>query len=146
MDRKAKARGAGKRDNAAQDAGWVHLISEDGALDYGRGHLKMWMERPDTNLGRQAELVSFTPGLLEPQRGAGVVIQPEGEGAADPVVVTRYDRGEDSTVMLLNWVADDDVPASLRELGATEPAPVSRSDRVMPHEWRWRCSSRSQRG
>lgn len=111
--------GADRVGNASQDAGWVNLMSVDGALDFGRGHLKMWMERPGSPFpsGRQAQLDSFTPSDLEPRRGDRAVIRPEIEPAIYPVIIREYERGEDSTTVVLDWVEDDDLPAILLETG-----------------------------
>ncbi|RJQ10416.1 MAG: hypothetical protein C4558_04740 [Dehalococcoidia bacterium] len=115
--------GADRLGNASQDAGWVHLVSTDGVLNYGRGHLKMWMERPGSPFpsGRQAQLESFAPSDIEPRRGDRVMIRPEIELATYPVIVREYKRGEDSTTVVLDWVEDDDLPAILLETGGNGP-------------------------
>lgn len=111
--------GANRLGNASQDAGWVNLVSVDGTLNFGRGHLKMWMERPGSPFpsGRQAQLDSFTPSDFEPRRGDRAVIRPEIEPANYPVIIREYERSEGSTTVVLDWVEDDDLPAILLETG-----------------------------
>lgn len=111
--------GADRLGNASQDAGWVHLVSADGTLNFGRGHLKMWMERPGSPFpsGRQAQLDSFTPSELEPRRGDRAGIRPETEPAIYPVIVREYEKSEDDTTVVLDWVEDDQLPAMLLETG-----------------------------
>lgn len=112
-------RGADRLGNASQDAGWVHLLSADGTLNFGRGHLKVWTERPGSPFpsGRQAQLDSFTPSELEPRRGDRAGIRPEIEPAIYPVIVREYERSKDSTTVVLDWVEDDHLPAILLETG-----------------------------
>lgn len=111
--------GARSPGTAVQDAGWVRLVSTDGTLDFGRGHLKMWMEPPGppTPSGRHAELDSFTPTALEPRVGDKAGVQPEAETAIFPVIIRQYDRRENTATVLLEWVDDDLLPASLLETG-----------------------------
>ncbi len=119
MNRHSSENGAIRPGTAVQDAGWVHLVSSDGTLDYGRGHLKMWMEQPGPPApsGRQAELDSFTPTALEPRVGDKVGVQPESQPAIFPVIVRQYDRLEGTAAVQLEWVDDDMLPASLLETG-----------------------------
>lgn len=131
MDLKSKVVGGDRQDTALQDAGWVHLVSVDGSHDYGRGHLKTWMEPPGSAgpNGRQAVIESFTPGAIEPRRGDRAGVRPEQEATVYPVVVRRYDRIEGTAVVLLEWLDDGDVPASIRELGGERSGePVATTD------------------
>lgn len=114
------ATGADRLGNASQDAGWAHLVSADGSVTFGRGHLKMWMERPGSPLpnGRQAQLDSFTPGETEPNAGDRAGIRPEAEGSSVyPVIIREYERSGNVTSVLLDWVEDDQLPAILLETG-----------------------------
>lgn len=114
--------GADRPENASQDAGWVHLVSADGTLDFGRGHLKMWMERAGSPFpnGRQAQLDSFSPSEFEPRLGDRVGIRPETEAACYPVMIREYERGESTTVVILDW-NDGSLPATLLETGGARP-------------------------
>jgi hypothetical protein len=109
---------AGDRDNAAQDAGWAKLTSPDGKLDLGRGRLMVWYEAPGSKDGiRHAQLSSFTPGAIEPRRGDSVAVLPESEQESYAATITEYNpvpSGE--SVVVLDW-PNDELPASLRELG-----------------------------
>lgn len=127
----AKPTGADKPTTAAQDAGWVHLVSADGTQDFGRGHLKTWMERPGsaTPKGRQAQLESFRPSDIEPNRGDRAGIRPEAESAVYPVIIKSYDRSDRGAVVVLDWVEDDNLPAVLLETGGERSGEHSTTDR-----------------
>lgn len=111
--------GASSLGTAVQDAGWVRLVNTDGTLDFGRGHLKIWMEAPGppSPSGRQAELDSFTPTALEPRVGDKAGVQPEAQTAIFPVIIRQYDRLEGTAAVRLEWIDDDLLPASLLETG-----------------------------
>ena len=104
--------------NASQDAGWAKLSSPDGTVDLGRGRLRVWFEAPGSKHGvRHAQLSSFTPGPTEPRRGETVAICPEKDSEKYIATITEYDAvpsGE--SVVVLDW-PNDELPASLRELG-----------------------------
>lgn len=109
---------ADDRQNASQTAGWAKVTSPDGSLDLGRGRLRVWFEAPGSKDGvRHAQLSSYTPGAIEPRRGDTVAIVPEGESESYIAKITEYDpvpSGE--SVIILDW-PNDELPASLRELG-----------------------------
>lgn len=109
---------ADDRGNASQDAGWARLSSTDGSLDMGRGRLRIWFEAPGTEGGvRHAQLSSYQPGAIEPRRGDTVSICPENEAETYIASVMEYNpvpSGE--SVVVLDW-PNDELPASLRELG-----------------------------
>jgi hypothetical protein len=115
----AQASGADGSRNASQDAGWVHLVSADGKLDFGRGHLKMWVEPPGSKVsnGRQAQLDSFSPSSLEPRQGERAGVRPEAESAVYPVLIRQYDRLEDTAAVMLDWLDEGALPATLLETG-----------------------------
>ncbi len=104
--------------NASQDAGWAKLTNPDGTVDLGRGRLRVWFEAPGSKHGvRHAQLSSFTPGPTEPRRGETVAICPEKDSEKYIATITEYDpmpAGEG--VVVLDW-PNDELPASLRELG-----------------------------
>lgn len=112
------ATGADRLENASQDAGWAHLVNTEGTVDFGRGHLKIWMEAPGGPglSGRQAQLESFTPTEHRLRAGDRACIKPEAESAVFPVTVRRYED-DGSNVVLLSWVEDDALPAMLLETG-----------------------------
>lgn len=109
---------ADDRDHASQMAGWAKVSSPDGRLDLGRGRLRLWFEAPGSKDGvRHAQLSSYSPGAIEPRRGDTVAICPEGESETYIATITEYEPlpgGEG--VVILDW-PNDELPASLRELG-----------------------------
>lgn len=109
---------ADAQQNASQDAGWAQLSSPDGKRDLGRGRLRVWYEAPGSANGvRHAQLSSYTPGTTEPHRGGTVAIAPESESERYIAKVTEYDpTASGESVVVLDW-PDDELPASLRELG-----------------------------
>jgi len=112
------AQPADAQQNASQDAGWAQLSSPDGTRDLGRGRLRVWYEAPGSANGvRHAQLSSYTPGTTEPHRGDTVAIAPESESERYIAKVMEYDpTASGESVVVLDW-PDDELPASLRELG-----------------------------
>lgn len=104
--------------NAAQDAGWARLTSQDGTLDLGRGRLSVWYEPPGSANGvRHAQLSSYTPGAIEARRGDMVSVVPEAEAEGYVAKITEYQPVPGGGgVIVLDW-PNDELPASLRELG-----------------------------
>ena len=109
---------ADDRQNASQDAGWARLSSPDGTVDMGRGRLRIWFEAPGTPQGvRHAQIGSYQPGAVEARRGDTVAVCPEGEAEMYIATITEYNPVPDGgSVVVLDW-PDDELPASLRELG-----------------------------
>jgi len=104
---------------APRDAGWVELLSADGEIKYGRGHLMLWLEPPDqrTDSRMRAELHSFT-AEEELREDAPLVVAPENETDRYPVTFHSLDAIEHEHGGLVNLYWDDEtLPASLRELG-----------------------------
>jgi len=109
---------ADDRSNAAQDAGWVRLHSPDQSLDLGRGRLMIWYEPPGSPHGtRHAEIGSYTLGAIEPRRGDAVTVVPETEAESYVATIVEYQPTPTGDgVLILDW-PNDELPASLRELG-----------------------------
>lgn len=112
------AKPADAQQNASQDAGWAQVSSPDGQRDLGRGRLRVWYEAPGSVNGvRHAQLSSYTPGTTEPHRGDTVAIAPELESERYIAKVMEYAPSvSGESVVVLDW-PDDELPASLRELG-----------------------------
>ncbi len=104
--------------NASQDAGWARLSSPDGRVDLGRGRLHVWYEAPGSANGvRHAQVKSYTPGPTEVHRGDTIAISPEAESEQYLAKVMEYQPVQSGeSVLVLDW-PDDELPASLRELG-----------------------------
>ncbi|MEX1021600.1 MAG: hypothetical protein WD058_00500 [Dehalococcoidia bacterium] len=143
-DRKGRAAGNGSEEPsvAARDGGWAELLSSDGHTRYGRGHLMIWPAEPQSGHGDSSpasqvrdeavqptgegapnlrgELRSFVPDAAQaPAPGDRLSIRPErGESEMYSVVVRAYTPASNGGggVVALDW-PDDELPASLRELG-----------------------------
>lgn len=109
--------GADQPQIAPQDAGWADLVSQDGQTKYGRGHLMIWPVPPDgaTDNRLRAELQSFTVEA-EPPIHTVLAIRPEKDPDTYPATSRTFEVLEHGAVVGLFW-DDDELPASLRELG-----------------------------
>ena len=127
---------------ASRDAGWAELLSADGHTRLGRGHLMVWAAEAgvvadpaapasdasveedavqplgDSAPDLHAELRSFAPESDLPSVGLDCLVAPEGEEGRYSVIVREVNAGEpgEKSVIALDW-PDDELPATLRELG-----------------------------
>lgn len=110
--------GPDRGDVAAQDAGWVELLSGSGDIRYGRGHLKIWVDPTSPSGGDEirAQLQSLSTERELPE-GGPLLVHLEGTGESYPVTVRAVvgSPHDHDRVLDLNWMGE--LPASLRELG-----------------------------
>ena len=93
------------------------LVSQDGLTRYGRGRLLIWAKPPnraDDNRLR-AELQTFVVEV-EPPMDTALAVRPEKDPDTYPTTSRSFDAHEHGAVVGLFW-DDDELPASLRELG-----------------------------